>query len=280
MTIRIRDELILLNILAILLILIIVFFPSSILRLILGLPFVLFFPGYTLTAALFPKGNVIGSIERVALGFGLSIVVFPLLGLILNYTPWGIRLYPMLISVATFILATSVIAWYRRYKLAKEERFAISFNLSLPVWRGRGVTDKVLSIVLILAILGAIGTMGYALIMPKVGENLTEFYILDIESKAANYPRQLAMGQEGKVIVGIANSEHKTVSYRLEVRINGLKNNEVGPIVLEHEEKWESEISFVPQVAGEKQKVEFLLYKNGGGQPCLEPLRLWVDVTE
>ena len=62
-------------------------------RNILGLPLVLFLPGYALIAALFPAKSDLDGIERVALSFGLSIAVVPLIGLGLNYTPWGIRTY-------------------------------------------------------------------------------------------------------------------------------------------------------------------------------------------
>ena len=96
MAIRVKNELIPLNLLVIALVAIIILFPSNILRIILGLPFLLFFPGYTLVAALFTKKEGMGSIERVALSFGLSIAVVPLIGLILNYTPWGIRTEPVL----------------------------------------------------------------------------------------------------------------------------------------------------------------------------------------
>jgi len=110
--------------------------------------------------------------------------------------------------------------------------------------------------------------------------HLYQFYILGLAGKAAGYPTELVLGEEGKVIVGIINREHETVSYRLEVRINGARNNELGPIVLEHDEKWEREISFVPEKAGENQKVEFFLYLNGEAEPYLEPLRVWVDVKK
>jgi len=63
------------------------------------------------------------------------------------------------------------------------------------------------------------------------------------------------------------------------VRIDGVKNNEVAGITLEHDEGWEDEVSFTPEVAGEEQKVEFLLYKNGETEPYLEPLRLWLNVS-
>ena len=42
--------------------------------------------------------------------------------------------------------------------------------------------------------------------------------------------------------------------------------------------KWEMELSFIPQVAGDNQRVEFLLYKNGENKPYMEPLYLLVDV--
>ena len=82
------------------------------------------------------------------------------------------------------------------------------------------------------------------------------------------------------MIVGIVNQEYEIMSYRVEVRMDGVKNNEVEGITLEHEERWENEVSFTPEVAGKYQKVEVLLFKNGNTEPCFEPLRLWVDVKE
>ena len=70
------------------------------------------------------------------------------------------------------------------------------------------------------------------------------------------------------------------MSYRLEVSINGIKNNEIVPVVLEHDEKWEEIVNFTLGNAGNRQKVEFLLYKNGEPNLYLEPLRLWLDVKQ
>ncbi len=82
---EINNELLFINICSVILILIIALAPDiQALRIILGLPFILFFPGYTLITALFPKKSDLGAIERVALSFGLSIAVVPLIGLILN----------------------------------------------------------------------------------------------------------------------------------------------------------------------------------------------------
>jgi len=279
MKIRVRDELLLLNIVTVLLIIVITLFPFNVLRMVLGLPFVLFFPGYTLLVALFPRKNQLDSIERVALSFGLSIAVVSLSGLILNFTPWGIRLYPILISIAVFILATSLIAWYQRHRLAEVERFTVSLNLSLAPWRGQGFVDKSLSVILIVAILGTIGTLGYVMAVPKVGEKFTEFYIIGPEGEAEGYPEELVVGEEAEVIVGIANQEHETVSYRVEVTIDGARHNEVGPIVLHHEDRWEREVGFKLTRLGDNQKVKFLLYKQGQSE-VYQSLHLWVNVKK
>ena len=60
----------------------------AVVRIPLGLVMVLFVPGYSLIAALFPRKNDLDGIERVALSFGLSIAVVPLIGLA-STTPPG-----------------------------------------------------------------------------------------------------------------------------------------------------------------------------------------------
>lgn len=54
MTIRLRHDLLVINIIAFLFILIVSLFPDNALRIALGLAFLVFFPGYSLMAALFP----------------------------------------------------------------------------------------------------------------------------------------------------------------------------------------------------------------------------------
>jgi uncharacterized membrane protein len=122
---------------------------------------------------------------------------------------------------------------------------------------------------------------------PRVGEKFTEFYILGPEGKAEHYPEELKVGEEGRVIVGIVNHEQEQASYKVEVwiggekaklRIGGEDRDEI-MVELENEEEWREEVSFVPQKAGEKQKVEFVLYKDG--EPYFEqPPYLWIDVEE
>jgi uncharacterized membrane protein len=276
--IRIRNELLAVDLIVLLLIAVVTFFPSNVMRIIFGFPLSLFFPGYTLMAAVFPRKESITGTERVVLSFGLSIAVIPIILLLLNYSPWGLRVESILYSVASFVFIMSFVAWFRRKRLPKEESFDIRFQLSLPSWATSN-WDKALSIFLALTILGALGMVGYVIATPKAEESFTEFYLLGQEGVEGSYARQLVVGEEGRVVVGIANNEHKIMDYRVEVRIDGVKNGEVKEITLGHQEKWENEVIFMPEVIGSNQKVEFLLYKNGEFEQYLGPLQLWLDVT-
>ncbi len=141
MRIRIGNGLLPINLLVIALVATVIFFPSGILQIILGLPFVLFFPGYALMALLYPKKEVMGAIERVALSCGISIALATFIGVVLINTPWGIGLYSILFSTTLVILVTSVGASFKRQRVPLEERFDISFNLNFPQRAGASEPD-------------------------------------------------------------------------------------------------------------------------------------------
>jgi len=91
-------------------------YPLVVLRWIVGSIFVLFLPGFVVIQALFPRGKELDGIERLALSVGLSLAITPLIGLLLNYTPWGIRLDPIMISLFLFTFFVAVAATYRKYR--------------------------------------------------------------------------------------------------------------------------------------------------------------------
>ena len=277
MRIKPENELAVINLLSVILILGIVFVPSNVLRIILGLPFILFIPGYTLLAAFSPRRADLRLTERVALSLGLSIAVVVLMGLMLHYT-WGLGVYPIVGSIALFIFVTSIIAWYRRRRLPAEEGFSIRLNTDFLRWRAMSRLNRVLAIVLSAFILGVVGTLAYVIVTPKAGEKFTEFYVLGLDGKAENYPQELTVGDEGNVILGIANHEHEgNLVYRVEITINGEVNSIIGPLTLPDEEKWQNEVGFTPHEAGENQKLEFILYKQGEDKPY-KLLYLWIGV--
>jgi hypothetical protein len=91
-------------------------YPYYYLRYLVGAVFVLFVPGYVLIEALYPKADELDRLERFALDVGLSIAVVPLVGLVLNYTPWGIRLDPIFASLSMLVLVLGLVGVWRKYE--------------------------------------------------------------------------------------------------------------------------------------------------------------------
>ena len=126
--------------------------------------------------------------------------------------------------------------------------------------------NKVLSIVLGLAILGTIAAFIYVITVPSPKEAFTEFYILGPGGKAIDYPTQLKAGEEGLLNLVVVNWEHETMSYRIDILIEGVTSDTVEPIILQHGERFERGVSFTPNETGDEQMVEFLLFKQGQGE--------------
>lgn len=137
--------------------------------------------------------------------------------------------------------------------------------------------ERILSVLLVTAIVLAISMTVYVIVMPKEGEKFTEFYILGPGGKAEDYPTNLKVGEEGKVIIGVVNHEYANTSYILEIRLNGEVIDEKR-IELMHKETWENPFTFMATRAGEGQKIEFLLFKDEMID-VYRSLHLWLDVT-
>ena len=271
-------------------------------RIILGLPFLLFLPGYSLIAILYPKKDDLGVIERVTLSFGLSIATVPLLSLALNYTTFGIRLPSVLIVLSVFTISLAIGAWVRRSRLPERNRFVVefrSFFKSIELFKAYDTKiDRALTVIIIILIVLAIFMTVYVIITPKIGEKFTEFYVLGPSGKAEGYPTNLEVGEEGEMMVGIVNREYANATYQLRTRLNGELIDKKS-IELAHNETWMQPFTFRATKAGEDQKLEFLLFKYPFNKSVYKPfeksfiknasqktiheepyraLHLWVDV--
>ena len=83
-------------------------------RYALGSLFLLFLPGFSLVKALFPLKKST-SLETAVLSIGLSLSLLPLVALVLNYTPWGIRLVPVTLSLLLVITSFALLGIVREY---------------------------------------------------------------------------------------------------------------------------------------------------------------------
>jgi len=211
-------DIILCAIFSLILLLVIIIDPNGLLRIVLGLPFILFIPGYILVFALFPARKTdrgIDVIERVALSIGISLVIVALIGVGLNYTPFGIQLSSGFLSIFIFILSAGTIAFYRWFETTPDERFVISINLSLV--KPKDKLDRVLVTILIAVIVIAAVSFVYVAVTPKPVENFTAFHLLGSSGGVSDYPEDLNVGENATVLIGITNHEYQTIDYTVEV---------------------------------------------------------------
>jgi len=192
-------------------------FQETPVRRILGMGFLLLFPGYALVSLLFPKaGEGLGSgtwhnqqsrpdenpgteeslgvwvdvvlggdhgidwIERLTLSFGLSIVVVPLVGFVIAVMPVDLGPVPVVLAVGGFTTVCAFWAAVRRWSIPPEERFQVR-------WRQRATAalfepeDRVvtsLNALLILSACLSVLFLAGTVLFPPAGEQYTEFSLL------------------------------------------------------------------------------------------------------
>jgi uncharacterized membrane protein len=256
---------------------------GTLMRTALAIPVVLFIPGYVLIAALFPRNDDMGIVERVALSFGTSIAVVPLLGLLLNFTT-GIDLNPILITLCLYTIILVFIAAYRRMKLPEDVQFSIPFRriyetAKTEIKAPSSRKDMILSLSLIFIIAFAVGMVLFVISTPKVGERFTEFYTLGPSGKAENYSANLKYNSPATSLVGVVNHEYSFVNYTVQVALNE-KVLTFTRFTLSNNGTWEKNITFIPDKEGDGMKLEFWLFKEDNFTMPYRELQLWVNITK
>jgi uncharacterized membrane protein len=301
---------------------------------VLRVPFSLllaaFLPGYALIAALFPKrgrttagadgtdrpddhavpgrllaGRSISGIERVLLSVGTSVAVVPLIGLVLDATPAGLRLVPVTLSVSAFTVIAALAGIRRRWALPPEDRFAVPFGRWLGRAR-RGLTptarfDWMLNIVFVVSLLVLASTVAYTLVVPREGEQFTEFYLLTEndsgELVASGYPTTLEDGEARPLVVGVSNHEGQPVNYTIVVELQRIESSNGTTTVIKQRqlsrfrmrvganETQHRQRTIEPTLTGSRLRLTYLLYRGAPPQdPTVEnayrETHLFVDVSE
>lgn len=231
----------------------------------LGLLFLLFFPGYALVAAIFPRRAWPGAVERLALSAVASLSLVALIGIALNYSPWGLRTGSILAFVGLFIVLASGLGLAYRQAVPADERLDFSPG-SLAAWASRNLGQPAYPIAAALGALVAIAIM--LLAVPGVAqrgasERFTEFYLLGADGTAEGYPTTLTVGEPAKVMFGIVNQEGSEAKYAVSLLINESPVIKYPSIQLSPGQRLELPVTFSLREAGEGQVVRFDLQKDG-----------------
>jgi len=185
------------------------------LRVPVGLPAILWAPGHLLVLALVPHAKGAGEErglrghERFALAVAASFASVALLGLTLDAAPWGVSPLVLLRGVAALGTSLVLVALWRVGPDADVP--PVPAPSEPPAARG-----ALVGVVLALVVFGA--AAGFFALRADTGQRYSELYALGENGLMADYPSQLAPGENATVIVGVGDHEGRALRYHVEAR--------------------------------------------------------------
>lgn len=263
---------------SILTILLVAFTPGMV-RYLCSSIFLFFIPGYALISALFPDNKSLSYIERIVASFGISLAIVCITGVILNFTPGGINLWPGTILIFIFTIVFLIVSLFRRFKLNPDEIFSPSSHIINIVSdrlckQGKSKYNFIILsiiIVFIVSFLSIIFINNYS-----NNELSTDFYLLPYEDNQYNFPRSVHSGENIIVRAVVINNNLQPLEYTLKVNLSG-KDITSSSKYLMNNEKWDNTFSITPQNEGKDQKIEFILFTDKNDQP-IDTLYIYIDV--
>jgi len=252
--------------------------PLQVLRIFLGVVFILLVPGFSVQAALFPHDSDLDPLLRAAFSFGLSLGVLPPIFLILNGLGVGVQFGPIAIALTLLVGLCAIIVFFRRRKLPAEQKAQIPVAVDLKGWWiAQDLTSRRLLFFLTLASLTALVSAVFVAREPPA-ESFTEFYLLDSQGLTLEYPREVTLGDSVDFILGITNRENGPSEYRIvavQDKNQALVSTE--PIILGDGSSWQGILTIRLENPGTGQLVEFLLERTDSPWPY-RTLRVWLNV--
>ena len=235
--------------------------PENVPVRILTLPLVLILPGYALTSALFLR-QAFGTPERLVFSLGLSLVSVILGGLVLNWTPFGLRTASWSVLLTGITLAACAVTLVRR----RGQR------ILTPEWLGMGGPGFTFHQKLLLGLAALVVTAAIAVSVigaeQQFRPGFTQLWIL---------PAGGATHAKNIVHIGMSNMESKTMRYRLAVDVDGKVVKEWPSINLSPNQKWEV-IFVLPQTEfSGAAKVEVRLYWLQASTRLYRYVVLWLN---
>jgi uncharacterized membrane protein len=230
--------------------------------------------------ALFPGRRGPDAIERVALGFGLSLAMIPLLALALDLSPWGLTARSIVAGLVLEVLGVAGVAAARVLVLPAPARRAPPRSVPLPrlVALARAPGARV-PLALGVAAVVVMGTaLGWAVASRDRGAPVTELALVNEAGQPTDFPREVVPGEWTEVRLEVTNREGEPTTF--EVRVGEAGIGETVPIfVLADGETWAGPVRFTVVEAGPALPVAFELRRQGrdDGAPPYRVVRLIVE---
>lgn len=318
---------------------------QSLVRILFVVPLVLFAPGYAVLSALYPgrepptiarRGSGtrsdgherkqapsttgsremsgaddtdatagIDSLERFSLSVVISLGLVPLIAFVVNYTPYGLRLAPIVLAVGGVTGVLLAIGFVRRVKTPTDRRYRVApVRGTAALWSRYVVGDerqtgergplvpssngqRLFNVLLVVSLLTLVGTVGYAAVTPPGDDNgFTEVYLLtqtgDGEYTSEELPRQFTAGESQRLFVALGNHENEDARYSVVVTLGETELSRFETTVAAGETR-RVEREITPTQTGDSLPLRFLVYrgdapKNPSPETAYRTAQLWVSV--
>lgn len=299
------------------------------LRVLLGGTALLVLPGYVVVALLFPhRGTVaapgrlstfrgpdgVSARERLALAFGLSLAMLPVLGILVSILPWGFSESTVAGAFAAFVGVGGLLAAVVRRRLPPAKRFRLPIDRWTRDLRGalgRGsTTERAVNVLVIASVVVALLAAGGALAVPQGGESFTDFGVLsendDGDLVAGGYPDDLAANGSASLVTSVENHEGESTTYTVVVTMERMDASPGGSnasggaapetnasngstvelhrfeATVEPDQRWTRRHEVEPALSGERVRVNYYLYR--GEAPATPDAssayrHLWLSVS-
>jgi len=208
-------------------------------RALIGLPLVLFVPGYAIVAAAFPTDRL-GTIERLLFSLGASLALAALAGLLLHWTALGLRPAAWAVALGNLTLVASLVALVRRRQKPASTRVRRIAGMTLVEGGLLGLAALLVVGALLIARDGA---------LQQRATGFTQLWVL---------PDSAA--KDESVRLGVSNREPSDVGYRLLVTASGTIIGSWPQITLGPDEQWEATVA-LPTTQPISTTVEVVLYR-------------------
>lgn len=247
------------------------------LRAPLAMLFLLFFPGDALQAALLPRSSALTSLERSALSVGLSVALLAPLVLILDSVGWGVRLWPIALSLSILTILFAVIAFLRGRRAVPTESLSPTTMSLRAWWQAQSSRQRrlILAAVGLVSVVSAYTILWLALPHPE--NAFTEFYLLGAGGAAEAYPQRVRVGQPLSLQLGVVNHERQEENYFIVAKSNEQIVGYHEPFAAPRAQPLSLTLTITMPAAGERQRVDILLMRPKEAIPYRQ-LILWLDV--
>lgn len=267
-------------------------------RTVIGLPLVLFVPGYVLLAILFPRRADAGggptravpeSVtgrreptlgERLGLSVAASLALVAVVALAVTAFTTEIGVRAVTWSLVGASLAGTAAAVARRLAVPEADRFRMPWRAATHAWRATtpsGRVDAIVTVVLVVGVLGAASAMAYSVAAPDRGAAYTDFAVLaeneSGELVAGGYPTTFGPGESHRLTAQVANHEGGTVEYTVVVEVQRVRPGGDDQVVVEQREvlrrvrtveagaTWQPSHVVDPTLTGEDLRLAYYLYR-------------------